>query len=153
MPLSRRCEPESSLSKNDVTTSKRFDVVIADDDPSVLDALRALLDDHPGLRVVGWANSGHHAAELCARHRPHLALLDVSMAGGGVEGAEAVRAASPQTEVAFYTAQSDRRTVARLHAAGALGVFAKGAVDDLAGELHGLLHGFHLIVDGPTLDT
>ncbi len=116
-----------------------FEVVIADDDPSVLVAFRQLLDDHPGLRVVGSAESGHDAAELCARHRPHLALLDVMMPGGGVEGVAAVRTASPDTRVAFYTAQSDRRTRARLHAAGALAVFAKGAVADLAGELHRLL--------------
>ncbi len=126
---------------------KRFEIVIADDDPGVLDAMRGLLDDHSGLCVVGWAENGADAAELCRQHEPALALLDVMMPDGGVEAAKAVRSASPRTHVAFYSAQSDRRTQARLEEAGAVAVFAKGAAVDLAGELHALLVGLATTID------
>jgi DNA-binding NarL/FixJ family response regulator len=124
-----------------MTAFRQFDVVIADDDQSVLAALESLIDNHPILHVVGLARSGTEAARLCRELRPHLAILDVMMPAGGVEGVAAVREASPDTKVVFYTAQSDQRTRARLKAAGALAVFAKGAVGDLADELSALLLG------------
>ncbi len=130
-----------------MSNPKRFEIVIADDDLGVLEAMRGLLDDHPGLCVVGWAENGTDAAGLCAEHRPSLALLDVMMPNGGIEAAAAVHQASPSTHIAFYSAQSDRRTKARLEAAGAVAVFAKGAAVDLVGELHALLVGL-----APTTD-
>ena len=116
-----------------------FSVVIADDDELVVEALSGLIDDHPGLWLAGASTDGHHAVQLCAAQLPDLVVLDVSMPLGGVDGLEAVRAASPTSTVVFYTAQADRRTRQRLIAAGAAAVFAKGAPIDLAGELHALV--------------
>ncbi len=113
-----------------------FDVVIADDDPQIREALGALLDDHPALRLVGAAGDGIEAAKLCAAGSVQLVVLDVMMPAGGIEAMAAVRAASPTTVVAFYTAMSDRRTKAQLMAAGADAVFVKGDAIDLAAALH-----------------
>lgn len=122
---------------SDVRTAvAEFNLVLADDDEIITDALSALLGDHPGLRVVGCAVDGISAANLCADLRPHLAVLDVMMPSGGLVGLAAVRAAAPKTEVVFYTARADRRTRSRLLDGGALAVFAKGAPIDLAAELH-----------------
>lgn len=119
-------------------TGPPYRVVIADDDPMIRTSLGALLDDHPALVVVGSADSGSGIAELSRELQPQIALLDVMMPMGGLEAMAAVLAESPQTVVAFYTAQADRRTCARLLAAGALAVFAKGAAIDLAAEVHEL---------------
>lgn len=118
-----------------------FNVVIADDDDMIRGALFGLLDDHPGLTVVGTATNGRDAAALCSEHAAHLVVLDVRMPFGGVDAVAAVRAASPDTVIAFYTVQSDRRTRQRLIEAGAAQVFAKGAPIDLASELHALVAG------------
>ena len=112
-----------------------FTVVLADDDEQVRDAMAALFDDHPRLRVVGSAGSGAGAATLCAGLRPHLAVVDVMMPTGGVEAIEAIHAASPATIVVAYTARRDRRTRDRLLAGGAAAVFTKGITSDLAGAL------------------
>ena len=114
----------------------QFDVVLADDDQRVLSALADMLGDHPGFTVVGLGMTGIDAARLCAESHAHLAVLDVMMPSGGIEGLLAVAAQSPQTAVAFYTAKSDRRTRERLLEAGAVAVFAKGGPIDLAAELY-----------------
>ena len=111
-----------------------FRVVIADDDDQVREGLAALIDDHPQLEVVGQAANGVAAAELCAEHHPELAVVDVMMSGGGEMGPLAISYASPETVVVAYTARSDRRTRARLLAAGAAEVFVKGGGSDLAAE-------------------
>ena len=113
-------------------------VVIADDNPDVRDALSTLIEDHPHLTVVGVAETGDDAAELCARHHPELAVVDVAMPTGGAAAVRAIHAVRPRTIVAAYTAHADRRTRARLLEAGAARVFAKGSPVDLAEELHQL---------------
>ncbi len=118
--------------------SRRFDLVLADDDQRVLVALAELLGDHPGFRVVGTAADGDVAALLCAQTHAQLAVFDVVMPCGGIEGLAAVATASPETAVAFYTAKSDRRTRERLIGAGAVAVFAKGGSVDLAAELYAI---------------
>jgi DNA-binding NarL/FixJ family response regulator len=116
-------------------------VVIADDDSQVRSALTALLDGYEGLEVVGVADSGPGAADLCARLRPSLAVVDVMMPGGGEAAITAILLASAETLVAVYTARADRRTRERMLSAGATAVFAKGGPLDLAHELRALVTG------------
>ncbi len=128
-------EPTAVTSRTELA----FSVVIADNDELVVEAMSGLIDDHSGLRLAGAGRSGLEAAQLCARHLPHLVVLDVSMPLGGLAGLAAVRGASPDSIVVFYTAQADRRTRERLVAAGAAAVFSKGAAIDLAGDLCSLV--------------
>ncbi len=106
-------------------------VVVADDDEPVRRALADLIADHPRLQLVGMAASGGEATELCRRHRPHLAVVDVMMPGGGVDAIETIRGASPATSVVVYTAQSNRRIRRQLLRAGAADVIVKGGEREL----------------------
>ena len=121
------------------TIEPAFRVVVADDDDAVREALGSLIDAHPAFILVGSAPDGFEAARLCGVEQPKLAVVDVMMPGGGVDAVAAIRAASPGTVVAAYTARSDRRTREQLLAAGAVEVFAKGGAIDLASELHNLV--------------
>jgi DNA-binding NarL/FixJ family response regulator len=127
-------------------------VVIADDDGSVRDALSALITAHPGLSLVGAGANGYEAAELCERHRPAVAIVDVMMPGGGQPAITAIREVSPRTSVIVYTARSDRRTRERMIDAGASLVVVKGGGVDLAPEVERLaLRALSLELDaGPT---
>lgn len=116
-----------------------FGVVIADNDHHVRGALAALIRDHPVLHLIGEAHDGLEAAELCAKHIVHLAVVDVRMPHGGAEAVRAIKAASPSTIVAGYTTRTDRRTRERLIEAGASAVFAKGGGLDLGDEFAALL--------------
>lgn len=113
-------------------------VVIADDDSRVRTALSELIVAHPDLALGGTAASGSDAAELCARHRPTIAVVDVMMPGGGRDAILAIRAVSPTTLIVVYTARSDRRTTERMLEAGAERVLVKGGGADFADELVGV---------------
>jgi two-component system, LytTR family, response regulator len=53
--------------------------IIADDEPSARQQMRALLADEPGVQLVAECTGGEDALEAIARHDPDLVLLDVQM--------------------------------------------------------------------------
>ena len=103
----------------------RVTVVVADDHPAVLDSVARFLVAH-GLRV-DQAGDGVEAVRLILSERPDVAVVDVAMQPSGIEVAEAVRDASPDTRVLLYTGHNDRTLVDRGLAAGARGVVLKEA--------------------------
>ena len=108
-------------------------VLIADDDPSIRNALGDMLDSEPGYSVVGLAPDPESAIDLAGVHLPDVALVDVKMpGGGGVRAAEGIRTASPRTSIVAFSAWDDRETMRRMRRAGATGYLVKGlGADDI----------------------
>ncbi|HJV05468.1 MAG TPA: response regulator, partial [Actinomycetota bacterium] len=52
-------------------------VLIAEDEPTVREALGELIDGEVALRLVGAAADAEEAIQLAQEHRPDVALLDV----------------------------------------------------------------------------
>lgn len=102
-------------------------VLVADDDAAFREALVDVLSADERFTVVGTAASGAEVPEMCARLRPDLVLVDVRMAGGGVDLARALRAqAGHRPVVVAVSAQTGVTTVAAMLSAGARGYLAKG---------------------------
>jgi PAS domain S-box-containing protein len=113
-------------------------VVIADDDPSVREAVADLLSDDPSLKLVAVTSSADEAIQAVADHRPDVVLLDVRMPGGG--GARALREIprrSSQTRVLALSAYEDKGTIFEMLELGASGYLVKGASD---GEIVEAIH-------------
>lgn len=106
--------------------STTVSVIIGDDDPLVREALLALLRDDDRLRVVGVATSGDAAAEIVAKVKPDIALMDLRMPSGGAEGIRSVLVASPATRVVVLSAYDDVVTATEALRAGAVGFLPKG---------------------------
>lgn len=100
-------------------------IVIADDDEDMRHALTSMLHSDPRFDVVGHADSGQTLVEVTALTRPHVALVDVRMPGGGAEAVRAVTTAHP-TVVVVVSAEPGPRTVAEMVRAGARGYLLKG---------------------------
>ncbi len=64
-------------------------VVVADDQSMVRAGFRSLLNEEPGLEVVGEAADGEQAVAAVRRFRPDVALMDIRMPN--VDGLEATR--------------------------------------------------------------
>lgn len=60
-------------------TTGRIRVVLADDHRMVREALAGVLNDHPGIDVVGQAGDGDEAARIIDLEKPDVAVLDYSM--------------------------------------------------------------------------
>lgn len=98
-------------------------LLIVDDDPLILATLTIGLSQ-AGYRVLE-ANSGELALELCQRHRPNLAILDIQMSG--ISGIEAARQIYQEHRIPFLflTAITERFTVSSAVREGALGFLVK----------------------------
>jgi NarL family two-component system response regulator LiaR len=111
-------------------------VVIADDHVLVRQGIRAFLETHADLAIVGEAADAAGAELLCAEHLPDVALIDLVMPGGGIEATRAVRAASPHTQVVLLTSFEDARQIVAAIQAGALSCLLKDVdADALADAL------------------
>ena len=54
-------------------------ILVADDHEIVKRGLRALLESKPEWTVVAEASNGREAVEQADRHKPNVAVLDISM--------------------------------------------------------------------------
>ena len=96
-------------------------VLLVDDHAVVRQGLRAYLELQDDIEVCGEAGSASHAAELAGEMRPDVALVDMVMPGGdGVVATQAIRAASPQTQVVILTSSADESSVRPALTAGAV---------------------------------
>jgi EAL domain-containing protein (putative c-di-GMP-specific phosphodiesterase class I) len=106
-------------------------VLIADDEPSLRDALTELFEHEERVVLVGSAGDADEAISLARTRRPDVAILDVSMpAGGGPRAAREIMRLSPATRVIALSAFEDKRTVLEMLRAGAVGYLVKGAAAD-----------------------
>jgi len=75
-------------------------VLIVDDHQMVRLGTRRLLEDEPGIDVVGEASSGEEAIEAVDTLNPQLVLMDVQMPGiGGLEATRRCLRVAPDVKV------------------------------------------------------
>jgi CheY-like chemotaxis protein len=102
-------------------------VLVADDLESARVATKALVEMTPGFVLVGEAESGVEALELCGREKPDLVLLDVRMPGmDGFETERELRRRYPGTKVVLLSTYES-----------ASGVVAKNSLSSALLELLG----------------
>lgn len=102
-------------------------VIVADDAPSIREALCDLLSASEDIEVVGDASDTDQAVALALRERPDVVLVDVKMpGGGGSRAAREILSVLPETKILAVSAYEDRRTVLEMLRAGAVGFVVKG---------------------------
>ena len=101
-------------------------ILIADDHAIVRRGLRELLEEQAGWAVCAEAADGRTAVELATEHRPHIAVLDLSMPElNGLEATRRIRAALPDTEVLVFTMHDSEELIGAVLEAGAKGYLLK----------------------------
>ncbi|KAB8186680.1 MULTISPECIES: response regulator transcription factor [Microbispora] len=116
-------------------TEPPLDVLIAEDQDLVREALGLLLSAYAGLRVVGAAGGVEEALALAAETRPHIALVDLHLPSDGAAGQEDVpngvevvaglRRRSPATRCLILSAFREPGALRAALAAGACGYLVK----------------------------
>ncbi len=106
-------------------------VLIADDDARVRDALGALIDDEPGMCLVGAATDAESAVALAQQGQAEVAVVDLVMPGGGLQAVRRLRQLRPPPLVIGLSSLGDRASAESMLAEGAARFVAKGSSDDL----------------------
>ncbi|MFL0492496.1 response regulator [Bacillus sp. 179-I 2A5 NHS] len=83
-------------------------LLIVDDQPFVRESLRTLLDRYEDFNVVGLAEDGNQAIDLCGRLQPHVILMDLDMQHmDGVEATKKIKQQWPHIRVLIFTTFQD----------------------------------------------
>lgn len=101
-------------------------IVIADDHPIFRDGLSRALAETGRFEIAGTGETAAGAVDLVRRLQPDLALLDLSMPGGGVNAAQQISALPAPPRIAMLTVSEDGQDVAAAMSAGAIGYILKG---------------------------
>lgn len=122
---------------------RRVTVVIADDHVLVRKGTKQLLEEHPGLSVVGEASDGREAIEVANRLKPDVVLMDIAMPGtNGIEATRRIKETSPSTSVLVLTAYDDEQYIYALLDAGAAGYLLKNVSgEELARSVYAVAEG------------
>jgi DNA-binding NarL/FixJ family response regulator len=101
-------------------------IVVADDHPIYRDGVVTSLEETGEFRVVGTASSAQEAILVADQKRPDIALLDLSMPGGGLSAVKAIALAGSAKYVAMLTVSEEGEDVAEALKFGAVGYILKG---------------------------
>lgn len=106
-------------------------VLIADDHPIVRQGMEMLLEVQDDIEIVGVVANGQVAVTLATDTQPAVALLDLNMPEmDGIAATQAIRAASPNTQVVILTSHHEDAMVFPAIKAGALSYLLKSASPD-----------------------
>src|SRR4029079_16656331 len=112
----------------------KITVLLADDHSLVRRGFRRILEDDPGIEVVGEAQDGDEAIQLSRRLKPQVIVMDCAMPGtNGVAATRQILEESPDIAVLMLGMHAEDTLVRQAMAAGARGYILKNALDlDLA---------------------
>jgi DNA-binding NarL/FixJ family response regulator len=127
-------------------------VLLADDHQLVLEAVQRELEKSDDFTVVATTNSGTKIADLVARHRPDIVLLDLHMPEvDGLQALDQIRARDKDLKVVILSAANDPASIQSALARGANGFVLKSVnPGDLPAALRQIHYGtvFHAGVQG-----
>jgi DNA-binding NarL/FixJ family response regulator len=117
-------------------------VLVADDHVFYREGIKAMLEGHPEVTVVGEAGDGAEAVRLVGALAADVVLMDLRMPGtGGIEATRQLTVAHPGVAVLVLTVSDDDSVFAAVRA-GARGYLLKHAtVDDLVRAVHAVHRG------------
>ncbi|MDH4278250.1 MAG: response regulator transcription factor [Acidimicrobiia bacterium] len=97
-------------------------LLIVDDHEVVALGLRSLIEDEPGITVVGIVGSAAEAVTSARRLKPDVALVDFRLPDGtGADATRLIGQLDPAPQVVMITSVADRRVLALALEAGCCG--------------------------------
>jgi DNA-binding NarL/FixJ family response regulator len=95
-------------------------ILLVEDHDVVRHGIRELLSSRPDWQIVGEARNGRQAVDLARRHKPDVAILDLSIPElSGIEVIRQIRGELAELEVCVFSMHEDEGFVAEAVVAGA----------------------------------
>jgi DNA-binding NarL/FixJ family response regulator len=125
-------------------------ILIVDDDSLVRKSLTILLSCEDDIKVVGEAENGERAFELCREKQPDIVLMDIRMPlVDGIAATTRIKANYPNIKIMMLTTFDDKPNISQALAAGADGYLLKtDEISDIAMKLRTLASGFSVLNPG-----
>jgi two-component system invasion response regulator UvrY len=109
-----------------------INVLLADDHSLVRAGLRRLVEESGDMTVVAEAADGKEAVAKAVKHRPDVAVVDISMpALDGLEVMEQIHHDQPDLPIIILTMHEEEQYVVRAIEAGAMGYVTKRSAPEL----------------------
>jgi DNA-binding NarL/FixJ family response regulator len=108
--------PSGSGSADDVRVCK---IVVCDDEPAILDAIRLTLTATPRFAIVADAGDAESCLRVVRETQPDLLILDVNIPGGGPCIAAAAKRIHPRLHIVVFSGRADGAIEDAMLAAGA----------------------------------
>lgn len=101
-------------------------VLVVDDLPILRESLKFIIEQDPQIEVIGCAENGKEAFELCEKLAPDVVLMDLIMpVCNGVEGTLMIKTCYPFIKVLILTIYGDEENVVQALKNGADGYILK----------------------------
>jgi two-component system response regulator NreC len=109
---------------------KPIRILLADDHTVMRRGLRLLLESQPEFSVVAEAADGRQAVQQAEATQPDVAVVDIAMPNlSGIEAAERIMSAFPNTAIVILSMHSDEGYVLRALKVGAKGYLLKDSAE------------------------
>jgi DNA-binding NarL/FixJ family response regulator len=126
----------------------KLTVLLVDDHALVRKGFRRILEDDPGIFIVGEASEGEEAVRLALELKPKVVVMDCALPGiNGIDATRRIRAKMPDATVLMLSMHSEDTLVRQALEAGARGYILKNALElDLVSAVKRVAEG-HLVLD------
>jgi DNA-binding NarL/FixJ family response regulator len=111
--------------------SRMISILLADEQVVVRRGLRSLLEERADFKICAETGNGRDAVELVLRHKPDIAVLDITLPLlDGISATRRIRKLAPATEVLIFTVHDGKDAIREAIGAGATGYVLKSESDD-----------------------
>ena len=108
-----------------------FQVLLVDDHKIMRDGIKAILRHSEEFQVMGEAESGTEALQICRAKRPDIILMDIGLPGlNGIETTTEILRHCPDVKIIILSMYDDEHSVVSAIRSGARAFVLKKASDD-----------------------
>jgi DNA-binding NarL/FixJ family response regulator len=107
---------------------EKIRILLADDHTLVRSGIRSLLEDEPGLSVIGEAEDGRVAVTMACKLKPDVVIMDIAMPLlNGLEATRQIKMQCPGVKVLILSMHDNEEYIRQVLEAGAMGYILKDA--------------------------
>jgi len=111
--------------------NQKIRIVIVDDHDMVRRGIASYLKTAPDILVVGEAEDGQRALQVCEQVKPDVVLMDIVMPRmGGIEATHLIRTRFPRIQVIILTSFQEKELVREVLQEGAISYLLKNLTGD-----------------------
>ena len=108
----------------------KYRIVLADDHRLIRRGIRKILEEKPGVEVIGEVDNGLELIELLEKAPADLVIADISMPEmGGIEAIKIIKTTNPQMKVLVLTMFNEKEYLLQALSVGADGFLLKEDAD------------------------